>query len=76
MYDQEQAETYREFTAVVNMTPRELDAWLGTDESKEVGAKASERSESVGHASGRRIVEITKAKKAELTEATTTICAP
>ena len=69
MDEQERAETYREFSAVVNMTPRELEQWLSTDESQAVGAKASERGESVGHASGRRIVEIRRTKKADLTDA-------
>ena len=69
MDEQEQAETYREFAAVVNLTPKELDEWLSTDASQDVGAKASQRSESVGHASGRRIVDIKQTRKADLTDA-------
>jgi hypothetical protein len=57
-----------EFDDVVNMTPSELEQWLGTDESKEVGWKDSGGQESVGHASGRRIVEIKRTKKSDLTD--------
>ena len=57
-----------EFDDVVNMTPSELERWLDTDESKEVGWKDDDGGESVGHASGRRIVEIKRTKKADLTD--------
>ncbi len=57
-----------EFDEVVNMTPSELESWLETDESKEVGFKDGGGGESVGHASGRRIVEIKRTKKADRTE--------
>ena len=46
-----------EFNEAVNMSRRELEDWLETDESKEVGQKDG-GSESKGHESGRRIVEI------------------
>ena len=57
------------FLGLVNMTPHSLDAWLETSESHEVGIKASENSESTGHASGRRIVKILNKKKADYSEA-------
>jgi hypothetical protein len=47
------------------MTPGELKKWLATDESKDVG-QSDGGSESVGHASGRRIVELLQTKKADL----------
>jgi hypothetical protein len=47
----------RLFAELVNMDPDELEAWLETPESRKVGSK-SEGGESVGHASGRRIVAI------------------
>jgi hypothetical protein len=53
----------------VNMTASELEHWLATDESKEVGQKDDGGGESTGHRSGRRIVEILGTKKADLTEA-------
>jgi hypothetical protein len=49
----------------VNMTPKQLEGWLETDESKSVGQGDGE---SVGHRSGRRIVEILGTKKADLTD--------
>jgi hypothetical protein len=56
-----------EFHAGVNMTPKELEDWLATDESKAVGQKDG-GGESVGHESGRRIVEILRTKKGELSD--------
>ena len=45
------------FTAVVNMSADELESWLSTPESRQVGWKHGDANrESVGHASGRRIV--------------------
>jgi hypothetical protein len=54
------------FDDVVNMTPKELENWLETDESKAVGWGEGE---SVGHESGRRIVAIKAKKKDDLTDA-------
>ena len=56
-----------EFDDLVNMTAKELDEFLGTDDSKDVGQK-KEGGESTGHESGRRIVEILKTKKADLSD--------
>ena len=56
-----------EFSQLVNMTPAALEAFLDTGESKAVGQKDG-GGESTGHAAGRRIVEIQRKKKAELTE--------
>jgi Protein of unknown function (DUF3140) len=61
-------ETCEEFTDAVNMTPHELERWLETDESQGVGQKSSEGSESVGHESGRRIVQLLGTEKSELTD--------
>jgi hypothetical protein len=46
-----------EFGEAVNMSRKELEEWLETDESKDVGQKDG-GDESKGHESGRRIVEI------------------
>jgi hypothetical protein len=46
-----------DFSAVVNMSAEALEAWLETEESVKVGWK-KDGGESVGHASGRRIVVI------------------
>ena len=72
MADDEHAQTYKDFSEAVNMTPAELEKFLDTDESKEVGWKGEDgkgSGESVGHKSGKRIVEIKRIKKADLTEA-------
>ena len=55
---------------MVNMTSAELHEWLETGESLRVGWKGArgERSESVGHASGRRIAEILDKRLADLTD--------
>ena len=47
------------------MAPAELEQWLETPESLRVGQK-KDGGESVGHASGRRIVAILRTRKAEL----------
>ena len=61
----------KNFAAAVNMTAGELGAWLETDESHRVGWKGANgrRGESVGHASGRRIVEILRKPPVELGDA-------
>jgi len=58
----------REFGEAVNMTAGELEKWLQTEESRSVGQKSEGSSESVGHESGRRIVELLHTKKADLTD--------
>ena len=52
----------------VNMTASEIEHWLDTDESKEVGQKKDGDGESTGHHSGRPIVDILRKKKADLTD--------
>jgi hypothetical protein len=58
----------KDFQAAVNMTPAELEKWLETEESQSVGWTREGEGESVGHHSGRRIVEIKRSKKAQLTD--------
>ena len=58
----------KDFADAVNMSPAEIEEWLETDESKKVGFKDDGGGESVGHASGRRIVAIKRKKKADLTD--------
>lgn len=62
----DQQETYEEFRDAVNMASKELGEWLNTDESKSAGD--SDSGESTGHKSRRRIVEIKRKTKDELTE--------
>jgi hypothetical protein len=56
-----------EFDEAVNMTPKELEEWLGTEESKSVG-QSDGGGESKGHESGRKIVEINRKNKSDLTD--------
>jgi hypothetical protein len=56
----ERQTTVRRFRRAVNMTADELAAWLRTQESRAVGEKPG-GGESIGHASGRRIVELLRA---------------
>lgn len=55
------------FHEAVNMTPNQIEKWLETDESKEVGQKEGDH-ESTGHESGRRIVAILRSKQGDLTD--------
>ena len=56
-------DVWDEWRDAVNMTAKELEEWLTTDDSQSVGQGEGE---STGHRSGRRIVEILRSKKAEL----------
>jgi hypothetical protein len=56
-----------DWDSAVNMTPKQLEDWLETDESKSVGDTGGD-GESTGHASGRRIVEILRTKRTDLTD--------
>jgi hypothetical protein len=55
------------FLAAVNMAPDELEDWLETPDSKRVGFKR-DGGESVGHASGRRIVAILRTPEPQRTD--------
>ncbi|MBA2534142.1 MAG: DUF3140 domain-containing protein [Rubrobacter sp.] len=65
MAKDERQQTIEEFEDAVNMTPKELEEWLQTDESRSVGQG---NGESKGHESGRRIVEIKNKKKSDYTD--------
>jgi hypothetical protein len=60
----------KEFGEAVNMAPAELEKWLKSEESRKVGYKGKDgsASESVGHASGRRIARILKTNTVDLTD--------
>jgi hypothetical protein len=57
-------DVHREFAEAVNMTPKQLEEWLDTDESRSVGQ--SDGGESVGHEMGRHIVGLLRARKGDL----------
>jgi len=67
MKDDTRQRVYDEFRDLVNLQPRRLEEWLRTDDSRGVGD--TEQGESTGHRSGRRIVEIKRKRKAELSAA-------
>jgi len=58
MSTDDSATTIQAFKQAVNMSPKKLAAWLETPKSKEVGFKSGKGGESVGHQSGRRIVDM------------------
>ncbi|MBX9365716.1 DUF3140 domain-containing protein [Streptomyces sp. WAC04114] len=67
MDDGEREETWNEFRELVNMAPADLEKWLESDDSQSAG-QHQDGGESTGHASGRRIVAILRAKKGDLTD--------
>lgn len=62
-HSQERDDVLREFKDAVNMTASQLEKYLGTDDSKKVGITREGDHESVGHESGRRIIELLGKKK-------------
>ncbi len=60
-------EIYDDFYDLVNMQPKEIEEWLETEKSKSVGQDSGD-GESRGHKSGKKIVDIKRTKKAELTK--------
>ena len=71
MDDDERKQASADFHQAVNMTPAALEKHLDSEESKRVGWKGEDghgAGESVGHKSGKRIVEILRARKADLSD--------
>jgi hypothetical protein len=68
MDENEKQEIRAAFEEAVNMSPAELEKWLESEESQDVGYTREGESEAVGHQSGRRIVEIKRRKKADLSD--------
>ncbi len=67
MSEKSRDQIWDEWDDCVNMAPQELEDWLRTEESKSVGD--SDSGESTGHRSGRRIVDIKRTDKADLSDA-------
>lgn len=57
---------WEEWRDLVNLSPGALEDWLKTDASKSVGDE--DEGESTGHKSGRRIVEIKRTNKDDLSD--------
>ncbi|BBX20369.1 DNA-binding protein [Mycolicibacterium duvalii] len=68
MSDSDRGQIYDDFHGAVNMTAGEIEKWLDTDESQSVGQKSSGGGESTGHRSGRRIVDILRTNKTDLSD--------
>lgn len=76
MTNKDKAETtYQDFIHLVNLSAQQLEAWLDSPESKSVGIKkgtsrqkvtSAKDGESIGHESGRMIVELLKADRSQL----------
>jgi len=64
--EKSRSEIWQEWNELLNIPPAELEAWLQTKESETVGD--SEEGESTGHKSGRKILEIKRTNKENLTE--------
>ncbi|MET7646742.1 DUF3140 domain-containing protein [Streptomyces sp. NPDC005426] len=65
--DEERQGTLDHFHDAVNMSAGELEKWLGTEQSQEVGQKDGGQ-ESTGHASGRRIVQLLRTREGDLAD--------
>ena len=63
--DDDRQQIIDKFNDSVNMTRKELEDWLQTEESKSVGQGEGE---SKGHKSGRRIVELLEKNKSDHTD--------
>jgi len=66
--DQEAA-IRRDFHALVNLSPAEIEAWLATPESRKVGMVRKGDTESVGRQSARKILAILATPETDLTDA-------
>ncbi|MCP1169099.1 DUF3140 domain-containing protein [Limimaricola litoreus] len=58
---------WEEWGELVNMAPKEIEDFLETDESRQVGDTGGD-GESTGHKSGKRIVEIKRTNKGDLSD--------
>ncbi|MFF7856323.1 DUF3140 domain-containing protein [Streptomyces sp. NPDC007904] len=67
MEPEQRQETWDEFRELVNMKPDDLEQWLETEESRSAG-QHKDGGESTGHASGRRIAGILRAKRDDLSD--------
>jgi hypothetical protein len=68
MADPKPEDVERDFREAVNMTAAQIERHLATGASRSVGTTRDGEDESVGHASGRRIVEILRKPRGDLTE--------
>jgi hypothetical protein len=62
------SETVRNFKHHVNLTPRQLERWLQTGPSRSAGRRRAGATESIGHESGRKIVDLLRKKSGDYDE--------
>ncbi|NEX61924.1 DUF3140 domain-containing protein [Noviherbaspirillum galbum] len=66
-HDAARRQTIADFKDAVNMTASQLEKWLDSEDSKRVGQKHG-NGESVGHHSGRRIIDLLHRRVQDLNE--------
>ncbi len=66
--NQDHEQIVREFHEAVNMTASQLEKYLDSDDSKNVGMKREGEDEAVGHQSGEEIVQLLGKKKGDYTD--------
>ncbi len=64
--EKDQQEVYNNFKELVNMSASQLEKWLKTEESKNTGWDSGD-GEAIGHKSGKKIIDILRKKKTDLT---------
>ena len=69
LHPDDEAAIRKDFAALVNLQPKELERWLDTPESRSVGTTRRGETESVGRQSGRRILAIRRKAVEDLTDA-------
>ena len=67
MASEEKEAVYQEFKENINMSPSEIEDWLDTDASRSVGVDSGD-GESKGRKSAKKIIDIRRKKKGDLTE--------
>ncbi|MFP4091025.1 MAG: DUF3140 domain-containing protein [Cyclobacteriaceae bacterium] len=67
MASDEKQEIYQDFSDNINMSPKEIEDWLDTEKSKSVGIDSGD-GESKGRKSAKKIIDIRRKKKADLTD--------
>jgi hypothetical protein len=66
--DLDREKVWKDFNNAVNMAPTKLEKWLATEHSRHNGWKEHDDGETIGHHSGRRIVDIKHKRKSDLTD--------
>jgi Protein of unknown function (DUF3140) len=57
----------QDFKQVVNMSPKQLESWLNTEDSQKVGQKDGDE-ESIGHKSGKHIIKLLQKQQSDYSD--------